>query len=266
VADGAAYEAEAAALAAALERYVERESGFFGFDRTVNSCLWPTRAWEDAPERVAAPFDAWWRANRGSSDDFRPEPYWLYFEFAQAHNALLLGQPGRAWDVIRYRRRYQDVPGLYGWREGGEGVGTRNATQGVTLIPQLRGCQRFDSITPHGWSQAEMWLLQRALLVEEWGGGLLLFAGVPPAWLEPGARVAFRDFPTWYGTVSAELRVDERGGTAAVRAEGIAPGTPVRLPPAGGEAVVGADGTLVLEVALARGKGAAAAWVEGDGW
>jgi hypothetical protein len=41
--------------------------------------------------------------------------------------------------------------------------GDRNAIRGVTLFHQLRGCQRFDDIAPHGWSQAEMWLLQRAV-------------------------------------------------------------------------------------------------------
>ena len=71
------------------------------------------------------------------------------------------------------------MPGLYGWREGKDGVGTENAVQGATLIPLMRGCQKMDSITPHGWSQAELWLLQRAALVEEWQDGLLLFSGVP---------------------------------------------------------------------------------------
>jgi len=47
------------------------------------------------------------------------------------------------------------------------GLGTKNAIHGVTLIHQLRGCQRFDSITPHGWAQAGLWLLQRAMLVED---------------------------------------------------------------------------------------------------
>jgi len=133
----------------------------------MNSLLWPTRAWEHEPGAIAATFDAWWLEQRGTTDAFLPEPLWLYFEFAQAHNALLLGQVGRAWDVLDYRLRHQDVPGLYGWREGGNGEGTRNAIRGVTLFHQLRGCQRFDDIAPHGWSQAEMWLLQRAVLVEE---------------------------------------------------------------------------------------------------
>ena len=178
-----------------LLRFAGRTLAFFEYERTVNSLLWPTRAWESAMPQAEQGFNAWYQANREQDGLFKPEPYWLYFESSQAHNALLFGQRQRAWQVVDYRLRHQDLPGLYGWREGGEGVGTENAVHGVTLIPMLRGCQKFDSITPHGWSQAELWLLQRALLVEEWRDGLLLFARAPVEWLKPGMRVAFRILP-----------------------------------------------------------------------
>ena len=231
-ADARGYCAEADDLQAALLRFAERTPAFFEYERTVNSLLWPTRAWESAMPQAEQGFDTWYQANREPGGVFKPEPYWLYFESSQAHNALLFGQRQRAWQVVDYRLRHQDLPGLYGWREGGEGVGTENAVHGVTLIPMLRGAQKFDSITPHGWSQSELWLLQRALLVEEWGDGLLLFAGVPPEWLKPGMRVAFRDFPTWYGKASATLQVDSTGRTASIQVYGLAPGTAItiRLP------------------------------------
>jgi hypothetical protein len=227
--DADAYDAEALALRQALETLRETRQEYFAWERTVNSLLWPTRAWEETPDRVRPGFDAWWEANRGSAEAYAPEPYWLYFEFAQAHNALLFGERERAWQAIAYRLRHQDVPGLYGWREGQDGVGTANAVYGVTLIPQLRGCHRVDNITPHGWSAAEMWLLQRAVLVEEWQDGLLLFAGVPRHWLAPNAVVAFRDFPTWFGRVSAELQVDGAGRRAFVTVSGVAAGTQIAL-------------------------------------
>jgi hypothetical protein len=251
--DAATYGTEASELKGALEAFIERTPTYFEWERTVNSLLWPCRVWEDDPQSIAPGFSAWWDAHRGAGDDdYQPEPYWLYFELAQAHNALLLGHRERAWRVVQYRLRHQDLPGLYGWREGGDGVGTQNATQGVTLIPQLRGCHRFPSITPHGWSQAEMWLLQRAVLVEEWQGGLLLFAGVPSCWLTPNSRVAFRNLPTWYGNVSAELLVDEQARSAAVKASGIAAGTNVRvqLPTYETEATSGDDGSLSIHVEL----------------
>jgi hypothetical protein len=227
--DATAYEGEASQLRVALETYSACHPEFFALERTVNSLLWPTRAWAHDPERIRAGFDAWWRCHRSADDDYRPEPYWLYFEFAQAHNALLLGWRERAWRVIEYRLRRQDLPGLYGWREGGHGVGTENATAGVTLIGQLRGCHRFESITPHGWSQAEMWLLQRAVLVEEWDDELLLFAGVPQDWLKPGAKLGFSGLPTWYGRATAHLAVDADGSRVRVSVSGLAPEAPIRL-------------------------------------
>lgn len=250
--DHAAYQAEHDDLKARLEAFIGRTPQYFDWERTVNSVLWPTRVWEDVPERIAAGFDAWWARHRGDADAYQPEPHWLYFELAQAHNALLLGRRDRAWRTIDYRMQHQDLPGLYGWREGGDGVGTENAVQGVTLINQLRGCQRFDSIMPHGWSQAEMWLLQRAILVEEWQGGLLLFAGVPQDWLTPSARVAFRNFPTWYGPTTAELLVSADGQRASITLAGVDQGTPVvvRLPARDAAGRVGPDG-LSMEMELA---------------
>jgi hypothetical protein len=250
--DAAAYEMEASELQKALRAFVARTPAYFEWERTVNSLLWPTRAWEDRPQAIETGFNDWWEQNRGTDDDYKPEPYWLYFEFAQAHNALLLGQRERVWRVIQYRLQHQDLPGSYGWREGGETIGTDNAVLGVTLINQLRGCHRFDSITPHGWSQAEMWLLQRAMLVEEWQGGLLLFAGVPREWFAPGVRVAFRDFPTWYGKASAELLVDAQGRLAAITLSGVAAGIPVRisLPGRRVDAVSDRTGALSAEVGL----------------
>jgi hypothetical protein len=205
-ADATAFRKEAAELRDALRTYASEHPEYFHFERTMNSLLWPTHTWDR--HEIEARFDAFWRAKREVDGQYQPEPYWLYFEFAQAHNALLLGHRERAWQVLNYRLAHQDVPGLYGFREGGNGVGTENAIHGGTLIPQLRGCQTFDSITPHGWSQAELWLLQRAMMVTEEETRLRLFSGVPETWLQPGQRVAFERFPTLHGRVDASVYVD----------------------------------------------------------
>jgi hypothetical protein len=220
---------EADDLQQALLRYTLANPSFFDTTRTVSSLVWPTRAWANNLDEARRGFDAWYTHHRETGGNFKPEPYWLYFEAAQAHNALLFGERERAWQVIDYRLRHQDLPGLYGWREGKDGIGTENAVQGATLIPLVRGCQKMDSITPNGWSQAELWLLQRAALVEEWQDGLLLFSGIPQTWLQPGARVAFRGLPSWYGTISAELEVDASGQTARVSVTGPSYNTPLTL-------------------------------------
>jgi len=250
--DAQAYETEAEKLRAALIRYVERNPQYFEWDRTGSSLVWPTRAWEHAPERVAPGFEAWWQKHRGGPAEYIPEQYWLHFELGQVHNALLLGLRDRAWLALKYRLEHQDIPGLYGWREYGPGTIAGNAVNGVSLIKQLRGCQRFESITPHGWCASEMWLLQRGMLVEEWQGGLLLFAGVPREWLAPGVRVAFRDFPTWYGKANAELLVDAQGRLATITLSGVAAGTPVRISLPGRQVDAASDrtGALSTEVKL----------------
>lgn len=250
-ADAERYEAEAQALQTALDAYSINHPEFFTHERTVNSLLWPTRAWEHNLERVKVPFIQWWAQNRLKDGNFTPEPYWLYFEAAQAHNALLMSDSKLAWTVLRYRLANQDLPGLYGWREGGQGVGTENAIFGVTLINQLRGCHKFENITPHGWSQAELFLLQRAMLIEEWGDGLLLFSGVPAEWLKPNAQLSFDCFPTWYGAVSATLSVDSSGETVQVTLSGAREGTPicVRLPTDEVTGVAADDG-ISLQIAL----------------
>jgi hypothetical protein len=229
--DARKFQSEADELLSAYERYVGNNPKLLTEERTVNSPYWSSRAWYDAqnPAVMHDAFKRWWQTNRYRDGVFTPEPYWLYFEFAQAHNALLMGDPEPAWQVLDYRLKHQDLPGLYGWREGGNGIGTENAVNGVTLIRQIRGCQKFDSITPHGWSQAELWLLQRALLVEEWDQGLMLLGGVPRHWLKPDAKIAFRHFPTWYGSVSVEMTVDSACQHAIVAVSGVEPGTPIRI-------------------------------------
>ncbi len=250
--DAKAYTTEADVLQQALIAHIAAHPEYLDYERTVNSLLWPTRAWEQAPDAVAAGFRHWWVENRGVDDVYKPEPYWLYFEFAQAHNALLFGERDWAWRTVQFRLAHQDLPGLYGWREGADGVGTDNAIYGVTLINQLRGCHRFDSITPHGWSQAELWLLQRAMLLDEWQNGLLLFAGVPAAWLTPGAQIRIRHAPTWYGRATAAAVVDTTGRQVTVTLTGVAPHTPIwiHLPGIKSEGCADENGALTTHFDL----------------
>jgi len=74
-----------------------------------------------------------------------------------------------------------------------------------------------------------MWLLQRAMLVEEWNNGLLLFAGVPKHWLTPGARITIGGFPTAFGRIDASLIIAMDGKNAEVKYSGINQGTGVEI-------------------------------------
>ena len=251
--DVRSYETEAQELRDALWRYIQSEPRYFEFERNVNSLVWPTRAWESETEKVTPGFEAWWARERGDEATYIPERWWLHFELGQIHNALLLGLRQSAWLGLKYRLDHQDVPGLYGWREYGGGFEEAgNAVNGVSLIKQLRGCHRFDQITPHGWCASEMWLLQRGMLVEEWKGELVLFGGVPAEWLTPGARIAFRNWVTWYGKVSAELIIEDNGHQARIHALGIDPNTPVRISLPSGDRVITptADGKVSMTIEI----------------
>jgi len=228
--DARYFHTQADELKAALKKYMAGEPRFFDWERNVNSLVWPTRTWEFETEVAEGGFRKWWAKEKGTETTYVPEQFWLHFELGQIHNALMLGLREQAWQGLKYRLENQDVPGLYGWREYGGGFKEAgNAVNGVSLIKLLRGCKKYDKITPHGWCSSEMWLLQRGMLCEEWQNGLNLFAGVPGEWLKANAIVKFSGFASWYGTVSAELRCDAQGRPSSVKAEGIEPGTLVRI-------------------------------------
>jgi len=47
--------------------------------------------------------------------------------------------------------------------------------------------------------------------------------------LKAGNRIAFRNFPTWYGNITSELLVNDTGGQAAITISGATPGTPINI-------------------------------------
>ncbi len=104
------YQTEAEALFSVYRAYCHKQPEIFDEERTVNSLLWPTQAWK--PEAVHEQFMRWWQSSRYKDGYFQPEPYWLYFEMSQAHNALLLGELEPVWQVLDYRLAHQDLPGL----------------------------------------------------------------------------------------------------------------------------------------------------------
>lgn len=250
--DAKRFTEEADELKEALRTFANKTEEYFDWQRTATSLVWPTRAWEEDAEGIAGKWDEWWEKNRGNGENYKPEKYWLYFESGQAHNGLRLGRREQAWRVAEHLLTNQDLPGLYGWREGKDGVGMANVMQGVTIVNDVRGCQRLDSVTPHGWSQSEFWLLQRAMLLEEWRDELLLFSGVPQEWLAPGRRIAFRGLPSWFGRIDAELVVDDDGKTARAEARGVREGTQVRvrLPDKEASDVTPSDGVLKWTIEL----------------
>ncbi len=190
--------AEADALAAALDTQLDL---FGGNERDPACAVWPTGARAADDPDVADAFARWWREHRFDElGRYRPEPRWRYFELAQAHGLLLLGDRDAALLTLEHFFRSQDAPGLYAWAEGDE---TGDPSGDWRLI---RGWWPTGKIVPHGWCAAEMALLLRDMFVFERDDTLVIGAGVRPEWMAAGDDlVGITAAPTWFGPVTWRL-------------------------------------------------------------
>ena len=102
---------------------------------------------------------------------------------------------------------------------------------------------------------AELWLLLRDSLLFEDGDRLVLFAGLPPQWLQGKEPLAVENAPTWFGAVSVTYAATAGGAKLSLGGAASPPGGLVlRLPPSleastilGGKRLVqDANGDLVL--------------------
>lgn len=209
--DAAKYRRLADGLRTALYEYYPENfletpelQGIYSF----GCALWPTRAFER--EMVREKFDEWWDSWRCPGGNYHPGFDWTYFEAAQAHNYLLLGQRERFLIMLERYYADQDVPGLYGYNEG------RGATErgkptyggqdwgfGNTLA--YRGWDLFTCNMPHNWVSAELFLMMRDALLYEEDETLVIGAGIPEIWMDGKAPVKVRDLPTCFGRVSYEM-------------------------------------------------------------
>lgn len=213
--DAAKYQGMARRLQAALYEYYPKDfmetpelQGIYSF----GCALWPTRAFDR--ETVREKFDQWWDSWRCPGGNYRPGYDWTYFEAAQAHNYLLLGQRERFLIMLERYYADQDVPGLYGYNEG------RGATErgkpvyggqdwGFGNILAYRGWDLFGCNMPHNWVSAELFLMMRDALLYEEGETLVVGAGISEEWLDGRRPVKARNLPTYYGRVSYEITSGE---------------------------------------------------------
>jgi len=196
-------------------------------ERTFISAVWPT--WTGSPEDVAfrAALQSRWDKDRAGTARPKP-PLWTYFSVAEAHQWLLLGEPEKAWEVLRYFWARQSSPGLYScW----EGDGEENS---FALWEGIRGWAKPKCVTPHYWTAAETLLLQLDMLAyvdeskEE--PELVVGAGIPESWAKEdlsvdGLRSSFGEIAwSWSkGRLKASLRGGRKLEVRAGRAFGAKP-------------------------------------------
>lgn len=188
----------------------------YGNERDACVAPFPTGALKGRGEALKAAFVEWYDRHRLTPEGARvPEALWTYFEAAQIHNALLLGERERAWACLDGF--------LSDARWGGMALFTEGRWNATEMLPYGTGKYgrgwlqegALGANMPHNWTGGEVLLLLRDLFVREDGNELVLFEGVPRSWLFPGARFGVENLPTALGEVSFEARVDE-GGTVRV--------------------------------------------------
>jgi hypothetical protein len=188
-------------------------------DRTYISALWPT--WIGASQRdtIRARLDARWAKDRTADGGYRQLQEWTYFDFAEAHQWLALGEADRMWTTLRQFWDHQVSPGLFTWSEG---HGEENS---FGLWENVRGWVDPPHVTPHYWTAAEALLLQLDALAyvddSEATPVVVVGAGVEAAWVSQplsasgvGTRLGAIDW-SWRDGI---LDVTIHGATAAVRA------------------------------------------------
>jgi hypothetical protein len=93
-------------------------------DRTYISALWPTGVATDRREELRSRMAERWLRGHDAAGGYKARPVWTYFELAEAHQWLYLGEQQKLWQVLHWFWDHQDSPGLYTW---GEGEGEENS-------------------------------------------------------------------------------------------------------------------------------------------
>jgi hypothetical protein len=184
-------------------------------DRTYITALWPT--WIGSSNRrdvIRKNLSERWSGRRDEHGGYRSLPRWTYFELAEAHQWLYLGEMERTWTTLRWFWDHQASPGLYTWWE--------DDTEGNTYHywNRIRGWVTPPHVTPHYWTSAEMLLLQLDMLAfvdeSEQEPVLVIGAGVPIEWTTETLNV--QGIGTSLGTVKwtwrdGRMSVEIRSGS-----------------------------------------------------
>lgn len=155
--------------------------------RTLIVGLWPSKIIQNQEEVYRELLEEHWLKSRTKDGDFIDFPLWTYFDVAEAHQWILLGEPQRAWSTLEWFWRHQVSPDLYTWWEG---KGEENSFH---LWKNVRGWYQPQHVTPHYWTAAEIALLQLDMLAyemnEEKELTIVIGAGVPREWMDQSFSV-----------------------------------------------------------------------------
>ncbi len=183
--------------------------------RGSSVALYPVEVmrWEDslAQRSFAEYYRRWIAPNNGAYRHVFGQ-WWPYGGMGLARDYLRLGQQDKVHGLLAWVLGHQTLPGTYAWAE--------------QVSPAHGGITGGDM--PHAWAAATYVTLIREMLAMRRSDSLVLFAGVPPSWLEAGKTVGLREAPTEFGTLTAltesdlRMREDRWEGTLTLTIRGTA--------------------------------------------
>lgn len=145
------------------------------------------------------------------------------YELRNAVPYLIMGEKKKALQVVKF---CFDHMYPFGWRMWGE-----------TIFGNIREHDYIGDM-PHGWVSMIAVNVLRSFLVFEKDGTLHLCAGVPDEWFEEG--FSFQNLPTYYGTVSVTVSVDNDKYSIEVNGSARPPAGLIMHLPGGKQVRVGA--------------------------
>ena len=148
---------------------------------------------------------------------------WRYFPLATAHQGLLAGNRDAAAGTIATHLEHEQMRGWYAFDEGGKSGSGGWGFARTTWDPSVA--------MPHGWANAEMWLLMRDALLFEDGDRLVLLGGAAAEWLAGRRPIRVEGMPTYFGPCSFAYTRVEGGAVLTLTGEAApADGFVLRLP------------------------------------
>jgi hypothetical protein len=220
-----------------VRRYDEKFGADLAQDYGSNAVLWPCRIYPLGSGRGYEQF-----RSVAAQESSGPR----YFPLALAHQGLLAGNRAAGAKTLALHLDHEQMHGWYAFDEGVPSPpgNWMKVVSNWSVRNQGEGGAPSAVAMPHGWVMAEFQLLLRDALAFEDGDKLVLFGGVPEAWLNRSMTI--KNLPTHFGALSVEYRSDEKGVTLRFTGSANPPGGFAIRRLTGDVAAPGSSKTLVL--------------------
>jgi hypothetical protein len=189
-----------------LEKRLHEYAGAFLGDneRDFAAIVWPTRMFRPDAGNVKKCYEKRWEGIINGEGKYELKTEWTYFDMADAHNRLFMGQKDRMWDILSWYLNNQNAKGMYLWKEGPQWHADRSTTWS-----RVAGWIDHPTIVPHGWIASETALLIRDLFAFEEDETLVLGAGIKDEWLREQEDIAIENFYSYWGRLGYRVSYSE---------------------------------------------------------